>query len=117
MSEQILLVDGELNRCRLLQRRLERLGLAVTSVGSLSEAVEACELPPRVMLVDLALLCGPNRDQAEVLVSQMLGTRALICRQCGRLLREAAPGRGGAVTCCGEPMGLVETESEEEASW
>jgi len=118
MSEQILLVDREPNRSRLLQRRLERHGFAVTSVGSLDDLTVVAEVPSRLMVVDLALLCGAERGQLEELVSQMLDAPIHECRVCGRRLREIAAGTG-ELTCCGQPMQFIapteELDVEQEA--
>lgn len=121
MDEQILLVDCESNRARLLQRKLERYGLAVRSAGSLAEAMAGDNLPPRVMVVDLAMLCGPERASLSELVDQLLSGRIYRCHECGRCLREMDPGHQAeqAPTCCGAPMELSEThvaEVEKEAA-
>ena len=111
MDEQILLVDDESNRCRLLQRKLERYGLAVRSVGSIDEAMAGENLPPRVMVVDLGLLCGPERASLSELVDRLLSGRIYRCNHCGRCLREMEPGKAAATApqCCGETMELTET--------
>ncbi|MCC7495722.1 MAG: hypothetical protein IT204_25450 [Fimbriimonadaceae bacterium] len=106
MPEPILLVDRETNRCRLLQRRLERHGFAVTTVESLEQVDPQRDLPARVLVVDLALLCGPERGPIEELVGQVLGAPTYVCRHCGRRLREVEPG-AGVVVCCGEPMHFI----------
>lgn len=69
MRERILLVDGEHNRSRLLRKRLERQGYDVVAAGSVDEAVAANE-PASVMLVDLTLLCGPDRGRLEQLIAR-----------------------------------------------
>ncbi len=115
MDEQILLVDCESNRARLLQRKLERYGLAVRSAGSLAEAMADDALPPRVMVVDLSLLCGPERASLSELVDRLLSGRIYRCQQCGRCLREMEPGQRPEVapTCCGTAMELHETKQAE----
>jgi hypothetical protein len=104
-TEPILLVDEEANRCRLLQRRLERHGFSVSSAASLAEAVNSSSLPTRVVVVDLALLCGTDRDRIEELVGRLLDAAVYRCQVCGRRLREVGPVVSeGAVTCCGQRM-------------
>lgn len=103
MVGQILLVDHEKNRGRLLQRRLERHGFSVTTVASLDEATECAQLPSRVLLVDLAMVCGPERDRMERVMARLLGHGAWSCPACGRHLVETAPG-AGELACCGSPM-------------
>ena len=119
MSEQILLVDREANRSRLLQRKLERFGLKVTTVGSLEEATDGT-CPARIMVIDVAMLCGSERGRIDDLVSQWLGVPSYECAVCGRRLREVNPGRG-LVSCCGQPMELVPLaeadDGEEVAIW
>lgn len=111
MSEQILLVDREVNRCRLLQRKLERLGLTVSTAQSLAQVADACELPPRALLIDLSMLCGSERGQIEAVVGQLLGTTIHRCASCGRTVREITPG-AGELRCCGRPMERHEPTGE-----
>lgn len=115
MDEQILLVDCESNRARLLQRKLERYGLAVRSASSLAEAMAGDALPPRVMVVDLGLLCGPERASLAELVDRLLSGRIYRCHKCGRCLREMEPGEQAetAPACCGAVMELTESSLAE----
>ncbi len=106
MTDSILLVDREANRSRLLQKRLERHGFAVTSVGSLDEMPPLSDRAARILLVDLGLFYGPERGRLEELVSRAVGARTYACGTCGRRLFEAVSGHG-ELLCCGRPMELA----------
>lgn len=106
MSDTILLVDRERNRGRLLAKRLRRLGYTVTPVASVEEALDADMLPPRVLIIDLAELCGADRALVENLLAQEPRGPVLECPRCGRRLRELVPG-AGTLVCCGVPLRTV----------
>lgn len=103
MAGQILLVDSEPNRVRLLQRRLARGGFEVVCAESLEHAAEAEGLPPLVVIVDLALVCGPDRGRLESVLSRAAGMVSWHCETCGRRLVELTPG-AAPPWCCGQAM-------------
>lgn len=111
--DRVLLVDREPNRCRLMRRKLQRHGLEVTSVASLEELATVADLPQRVMVIDLSMVCGSDTGCLEELVGRVLGTRAFECEVCGRSVVEMVPGDGELV-CCGRAMRRAATAERPE---
>lgn len=99
----ILVIDPERNRGRLLVRRLEREGFAAVTVGSLAEALDRHPGESEIVLLDLSLMCGPERERLGDVVTRFTPDRVFACPVCGRRLRELAEGHGAPV-CCGRAM-------------
>lgn len=113
MAVQVLLVDNEANRRRLLERRLSRRGFDVRAACTLAQAVAQDDVAGRVLLVDLQQFSGPDRAQLELLLETVGSGTTYLCRRCGRTVRETVAGRGSPA-CCGGCMERIDEAADVE---
>lgn len=101
--QRILVIDPEGNRGRLLVRRLEREGVAAETVADLSAALAVERVNVGLVLLDLSLLCGPERERLSEIVAHFATGSVWECPTCGRRLLELTPG-SCLLSCCGAQM-------------
>ena len=102
--KKLLLVEDDAPLRRNLLRAFERVGFAVTAVGTLKEAHEqAADVPPQFAVLDLNLGDGHGMELVQTLLDLRVGTRIVILTGYDSIASSVIALKAGAVDYLAKP--------------